>query len=648
MRWASRARAGDPHMRRAPGPASVPAAAAAAADTPCHPTHNQNKPSSLARGVSNACGQLSPLSHRHRLHAPSIMLLMTVLVSLLLPGAVGHPLKGRGSLSPRRNDRQKRELIDDQTQHYMMKYGYLPASDMETGNLRTEDQLREAIRVMQRFGHIPITGILDDATKALMQKPRCSLPDVLPTDLEPRSKRFVKQGKRWDWYNITWGIRSYPTRIREKTGQPDDLTRWEIEREIRMATEVWGRASLLEFVELEHNQGNADIVVDFKTGYHGDGYPFDGPGRTLAHAFYPGRGIGGDMHFDDEEPWVQHKDSNNTYERVSLFITAAHELGHALGLYHSDVEGALMSPYLIKFPITFRLPEDDVRGIQELYGVDKNWEQETYPNPTPPPTQATPTKPPVTKKPIKPPKTTDKPDTCDTDYDAVSVIRREIYIFKGMYFWRLDSAGNLRPNYPAEISRFWTMLPRNITHIDAVYERPHDANIVFFIGDKFYVCQGNHKLLKVGRLKNLGLPEDLKKIDAAFVWGYNGRTYLFADTMYWRFDETVQHVELDYPRAMDMWRGVPYGIDSAFKFNGTTYFFQGKVFWEFDDFRMKVKPKSPALSAPFWLGCPKIENPYYMEASVSDSGTVTTRPTVCIASVLFLSWAVSCLSSTVL
>lgn len=63
--------------------------------------------------------------------------------------------------------------------------------------------------------------------------------------------------------------------------------------------------------------------------------------------------------------------------------------------------------------------------------MDKNWEQETYPNPTPPPTQATPTKPPVTKKPIQPPKSTDKPDTCDTDYDAISVIRREIYIFKG-------------------------------------------------------------------------------------------------------------------------------------------------------------------------------------------------------------------------
>lgn len=608
-------------------------------DTLCHPPHNQNKPSSLSRGVYTTRRQLSTLCPREGLHVPSILVLVTVVTSLLVPGAWGHPLGASGHVWQPWDSREKREIISDDTQHYLMQYGYLPASDKETGNLRTEDQLRDAIRTMQRFGHIPITGRLDEATRALMKRPRCSLPDVLPSDSPSRTKRFVKQGKRWDRFNITWGIRAYPTRIKDKTGRREDLTRWEIQREIRLATEVWDRASRLVFFELQHNPEEADIIIDFKTGYHGDGYPFDGPGRTLAHAFYPGRGIGGDMHFDDQEPWVQHKDSNNTWDRVSLFITAAHELGHALGLYHSDVEGALMSPYLIKFPITFRLPEDDVRGIQELYGVDENWSEEMYPEPTSPPTtRPAPTKPPVTKKPIHPPKTTDKPDTCDTNYDAISVIRREIYIFKGKYFWRLDSAGNLRPNYPAEISRFWAMLPKNITHIDAVYERTHDANIVFFIGDKFYVCQGNHQLLKIGRLKNLGLPEDLKKIDAAFVWGYNGRTYLFADTMYWRFDETVQHVELDYPRAMDMWRGVPYGIDAAFKFNGTTYFFQGKVFWEFDDFRMKVKPKSPALSAPFWLGCPNVENPYYMEASVSDkvSGAAASqhRVTAHVASAL--------------
>lgn len=59
--------------------------------------------------------------------------------------------------------------------------------------------------------------------------------------------------------------------------------------------------------------------------------------------------------------------SSNDILGYSLFLVAAHEFGHALGLEHSNIREALMYP-MYTYVEDFSLHKDDIEGIQYLYG----------------------------------------------------------------------------------------------------------------------------------------------------------------------------------------------------------------------------------------------------------------------------------------
>ncbi|RXM90843.1 Matrilysin [Acipenser ruthenus] len=137
---------------------------------------------------------------------------------------------------------------------------------------------------MQRFFRLNETGSLDNETIEVMKTPRCGIPDV---------HNYSPNGQQAKWHKnvISYSIGSY-TR---------DLPASAVDHLIDSALKVWSSASPLSFVR-SYSQ-NADIRVQFSTYAHGDFFPFDGPGGTLAHAYGPGEGIGGDAHFDDDETW---------------------------------------------------------------------------------------------------------------------------------------------------------------------------------------------------------------------------------------------------------------------------------------------------------------------------------------------------------
>uniref|UniRef100_A0A8B9E6W2 Matrix metallopeptidase 7 n=1 Tax=Anser cygnoides TaxID=8845 RepID=A0A8B9E6W2_ANSCY len=216
--------------------------------------------------------------------------------------------------------------------------------------------LEERIKEMQKFFHLTVTGKLNAETKKILQQPRCGIPDIA-------DYRTFPGNPRWNKKLLTYKIVNYTP----------DLPQQYVDDAIRRAFMVWSDVTPLKFKKVPW--GYADIVIRFARREHGDGYPFDGRGNTLAHAFAPGEGIGGDAHFDDDERWSRYN------QGVNLFLVAAHEFGHSLGLGHSNVRGALMYPlYSYVNPETFTLSKDDRQGIQKLYGkfIRFDFQDKTY------------------------------------------------------------------------------------------------------------------------------------------------------------------------------------------------------------------------------------------------------------------------------
>lgn len=157
--------------------------------------------------------------------------------------------------------------------------------------------------------------------------------------------------------------------------------------EIQRALASWSEVVNVDFHQVNTFGNSNGIDISFASGSHGDGTPFDGPGRVIAHTFYPPpnpESIAGDLHFDLSETWRIGAD-------IDLYSVALHELGHALGLGHSDDPNSVMYPYYRK---ASQLQQPDIDAIRTLYASRGAGGAEP-PTPADPVTPETPTPPPA-------------------------------------------------------------------------------------------------------------------------------------------------------------------------------------------------------------------------------------------------------------
>ncbi|XP_037124474.1 matrix metalloproteinase-28 isoform X1 [Syngnathus acus] len=481
-------------------------------------------------------------------------------------------------------------LLDPEV--FLEKYGYLHDDNF----IHNAVEMQAAIREFQRLSRLPVTGELDSATLRQMAEPRCGVSDkgsqqvwaqrvnVIFTARSSaagppwrRRKRFALKADKWYKHHLTYQIVNWPRH----------LSLGSVRLAVNAAFQLWSNVSGLAFQEAP--QGPADIRLAFYEGEHNDGTgnAFDGPGGTLAHAFLPRRG---EAHFDKAERWTL-----NGHKGHNLFMVMAHEIGHTLGLEHSPVRHALMSPYYKKLGRNLVMSWDDILAVQQLYGKPpgdrlvrlpgevlhaalQEWEfMDVH----------------------KADEGSGPPHYCRSGvFDAITVDPNgTVMVFRGSAYWSVSAEG--RVSGPLPLRQRWAELP---SAIEAATFSPLDTKWYFFKGRRVWRYTG--QVLDTGfprQSTDLGLPRHL---DCTFFYAPLGHMVLLKGSRYFVLNLQTLSPELYYPRKLKDWTGVPQGTNGALsRPDGRLYLFRERHFWRFDPVKVRVTRVGQWAKELSWTGC---------------------------------------------
>ncbi|XP_050500759.1 matrix metalloproteinase-18-like [Diabrotica virgifera virgifera] len=460
---------------------------------------------------------------------------------------------------------------EDDAMTFLQRYGYIDnnsIADFNTTLLHFQEQY-----------NLYVDGTLNDETIALMQKPRC----------QTGENDYSLKGK-WYKHNLRW---YFPQANHVK----------DIIQLVERAFKMWEDASNLHFTRVTVPVPKPDITITavkrkhyFRSNCMGNqkcGIQFDGPGGKLAHSYFP---IDNDtcveIHLDLDEKWSYNLNDTD-YDFTNLFMVILHEIGHSLGLLHSNDESAIMYPW---YPNKVRnISQDDISGLEALYGRKST---DAYiPTQTSAPTRSTShisrvhtTRSRPRPNEIIPQQSTKAtPHFCAIEYPNILFLaydpqfkNHHMYIIHEGFVWKNDLNGHMVPNNPEHLS---TYLPKQIRNISHVFQNIA-GNLIVASNNTIYSV--SFPSITISRDIPLFVLPPHAEINVVFQT-HTGKTYIWYDnTSFIEYDDLIDLV-ISRGLIKDIFPGVPTTVKSVFKYtDGHLYFLDGSTYYKYNEFTKKI------------------------------------------------------------